>query len=655
MNMRTIQIPHTDLARLAVGILALTALTQTLDAVPPKLKLDGPMIVEYVGTEDTDRNIFHGGLRHAVGVHRIQAMRANRIDPPEATPGLIGWTYNHAPMLAHWQGRFWVEAVSNLKEEHGVPGRTIFLSSTDGYNWTQPSVAFPVITLPGFQPPPEYYDGRMIDPVPAGHPAIMHQRMGWYVAPNGRLLMLGFYGYAPTPRTGPNRGQGLGRVVREVLPDGTTGPIQVIRVNSEAGWTASDLPFPFYTAHPDPDFVEACDAILADRVMTMQWWEEDRASDGFFPEIPEGIQPKALSFYNRADGLTVGLWKGGFAGLTADRGETWQWGQHNIPEINSKVWGQHLSDGTYALVYNHSASGRSRYPLSIVTGTDGKTFDNLLVVHPEVPPMRYQGIHKNHGPQYIRGIIPGNGEAPDGNLWITYSVNKEDLWVARIQVPVTDTVTETVDDSFDQVETVRDLTQWNLYLPQWAPAALVTDPRDTDNRCLELIDDEPWDYAKVERIFPESTRVTLAFRVYLAQVGHGALEIEVQGARSERPMRLRFDPEWLMFDHGKAEAAPTRIEMQKWVSINLDIDCEAGAYTCTVDGQTQPEPIRFNETIDALQRLVIRTGPWRMDVRAAIRDGYPGNPGLDQEDLAGSGTRAPRSRYLIDDLTITPF
>jgi hypothetical protein len=340
--------PNRTSTRLAAGLALLSLAWPLLHAVPPKLNLSGPAIVEYVGSEDTDRNHFHGGLRHAVGVHRIQAMRANRIAPAEATGDLVGWTYNHAPMLAHWQGRFWVEAVSNLKEEHGVPGRTIFLSSTDGYRWSRPAVAFPVLPLPAFQPPPEYYDGETIDPVPAGLPAIMHQRMGWYVAPDGRLLMLGFYGYAPTPRTGPNRGQGLGRVVREVFPDGTLGSVYVIRVNREAGWTAADLPFPFYQDHPDPGFIEACDTLLADRLMTLQWWEEDRATDGFFPEIPEGIQPKALSFYEREDGLTVGLWKGGFAGLTADRGVSWQWGQHNIPEINSKVWGQHLSDGTYA-------------------------------------------------------------------------------------------------------------------------------------------------------------------------------------------------------------------------------------------------------------------------------------------------------------------
>ena len=56
-----------------------------------------------------------------------------------------------------------------------------------------------------------------------GTPAVMHQRMGFYVAPNGRLLTLGFYSYRPNPRVGPNLGQGLGRVVREVYRDGQLG------------------------------------------------------------------------------------------------------------------------------------------------------------------------------------------------------------------------------------------------------------------------------------------------------------------------------------------------------------------------------------------------------------------------------------------------
>ena len=46
---------------------------------------------------------------------------------------------------------------------------------------------------------------------------MMHQRMGFYVAPDGRLLALAFYGQSPNPF---GMG-GVGRVVREAYRDGT--------------------------------------------------------------------------------------------------------------------------------------------------------------------------------------------------------------------------------------------------------------------------------------------------------------------------------------------------------------------------------------------------------------------------------------------------
>ena len=45
----------------------------------------------------------------------------------------------------------------------------------------------------------------------AGTLAVMHQRMGFYVAPDNRLLVLGFYGHTEDPF---GKG-GIGRVVRE--------------------------------------------------------------------------------------------------------------------------------------------------------------------------------------------------------------------------------------------------------------------------------------------------------------------------------------------------------------------------------------------------------------------------------------------------------
>jgi MtaA/CmuA family methyltransferase len=95
--------------------------------------------------------------------------------------------------------------------------------------------------------------------------AVMHQRMGFYVAPNGRLLTLGFYGYCETPQHSPNAGNGLGRVVREIRADGSFGPIHFIRYNRHAGFNESNTSYPFYTTSQDAGVLEACNALLADK------------------------------------------------------------------------------------------------------------------------------------------------------------------------------------------------------------------------------------------------------------------------------------------------------------------------------------------------------------------------------------------------------
>ena len=44
--------------------------------------------------------------------------------------------------------------------------------------------------------------------------ACMHQRMSFYIAPDGRLIACGFYGLSPEFFTQPCMGNGIGRVVR---------------------------------------------------------------------------------------------------------------------------------------------------------------------------------------------------------------------------------------------------------------------------------------------------------------------------------------------------------------------------------------------------------------------------------------------------------
>ena len=149
--------------------------------------------VRYIGEARAFPPAHDGQLRPAVGVESFQVTRANRSHPELADK--FGWTYNHAPMIAYWNGRFYVEYLSNPVGEHIAPGQTFLSTSVDGRRWDPPQVVFPIY--------------KLLPPDPPGT-AMMHQRMGFYIAPDQRLLAMAFYGHAPDP-FGPG---GIGRVVR---------------------------------------------------------------------------------------------------------------------------------------------------------------------------------------------------------------------------------------------------------------------------------------------------------------------------------------------------------------------------------------------------------------------------------------------------------
>src|SRR4051812_10051513 len=76
--------------------------------------------VRYVGGPVVRHEAHDAQLRPAVGVESFQVMRANRSRPELADK--FGWTYNHAPMIVYWNGRFYVEYLSNPVGEHIAPG-----------------------------------------------------------------------------------------------------------------------------------------------------------------------------------------------------------------------------------------------------------------------------------------------------------------------------------------------------------------------------------------------------------------------------------------------------------------------------------------------------------------------------------------------------
>lgn len=570
--------------------------------------------LRYVGQE-TATPAPDGGLRPVVGVHNQQVYRASRTAPTHLDG--LKHTYLHQPVLAYWQGRFYLEYLSGPVNEHDNPTDTSLTTSVDGLAWEPPRTIFPAIKLP---------DGSF---------TITHQRMGFYVAPNGKLLALAFHGRSPSP----NDGTGVGRVVREIRADGSFGPIHFIRMN--AGQPANFVaPYPLYSASTDREFVAACEALLADRLMTAQWWEEDMLDQtGRY-----SVTGKALSYVTRPDGSTLGIWKNRLVSITRDRGVTWDEKQFagNMPNNASKYWLQRTADGKYALVFN--PTDRLRHPLAVLTSPDAENFDGLLAIHGELPDQRFGGAYKNLGPQYVRGIVEGNGTPPDAAraFWLTYSVNKEDLWVARVPTPITAVVTGPVRDDFNAAAPGSLPEQWNTYSPLWAPVRITAVA--SDNHALELRDAEPFDYAAATRVFPVTHGVKISFRVFARQTT-GRLEIDLVTAHGLRPVRLAFEEDGQLWacHEGQWDVAG-KYTANQWHTVELEIPPGVTADRCAVllDGRTElPRPAIFSDPAATVERLVFRTGKYR----------YRGEGG---RDLPGADQRVPETSFLIDDVSITP-
>jgi hypothetical protein len=586
--------------------------------------------IRYVGGMKVHPGAHDGQLRPAIGVESFQVMRANRTNPDLSDQ--FGWTYNHAPMIVYWKGRFHVEYLSNPVGEHFAPGQTLVCSSVDGRHWDRPKVVFPIYELQS--------------PDPRGTTAMMHQRMGFFIAPSGRLLVLGFYGHAPNPF---QKG-GIGRVVREVFEDGTFGPIYFLRYNTQSGWGENNTRFPFYQRSTDKGFIEACDALLGHRLMREQWYDEEFLDNDAFSAKTRD-QRQAFNWYHRRDGKLVGLWKWSMVALSSDEGKTWS-PPVKVPTLQmtgAKISGRRTSDGRYALIYNPNIDDDHRWPLAIVTGEDGILFDNMLCVQGEVPPRRFAGRYKDFGPQYNRVVEEGNGNTPGTDLWVTYSMNKEDIWVSRIPIPVRQRVTGPVRDTFDNLDIGGPITDWNIYSPRWAPVRVVAFP-STANKSIELQDRDPYDYARAVRVFPETRLVGIHFKVHTGQNTFGSLVIELIDQFGYRPVRLVFASDGhIKFDNGAEPTILAPYRPGRWYDLGLKVDVANGSFDVSLDGKPAASKALFAEYVKSVERISFRTGAHRAGPTLKTST-------EDQPDLTSPNPDKPEplAVFHVDDVRITP-
>jgi hypothetical protein len=421
-------------------------------------------------------------------------------------------------------------------------------------------------------------------------------------------------------------------VVRELYLDGTLGKIYFIRPNLQAGWSLTQLNYPMYTECEDEGFIRACDELLSNTLYVQQWAEENGDVDELISikHPKSGGTYQAFCWYHITEKDIIGLWKHSLAARSLDGGKSWS-EVTMCPSLvmsGQKIWGQKTSDNKFALVYDPTLETQHRYPLCVVTSEDGLHFDNMRLIHGEVPMLRYAGFWKDFGPQYVRGIVEGlttDKDNPGTSMYLTYSVNKEDIWVAEIPIPVTVEEEEQIIEGFhlykengDDSESIEEntvLADWNLYCPKWTKIGICTSCNQSDT-FLQLYDAEPVDYCKAERMLKPAKNFDITFSI-MAEKTSKPLYIEICDTKAQPAVRLIFRPNGKLYARTVTELEVCSYETDTVYEITLHIDCSTFSYTIAINGkpvQKSHQNIslwRFMGAVEELSRLIFRTGEVR--------------------------------------------
>ncbi len=597
-------------------------------AGPALAQVGGPAEpLRYTGNYNINFDRQDGGLPPIVGVQNYQVLRANRTHP-DWSDGL-GWTYHHAAVICYWNDKFYLVNKTNLIDEDVGSGQLLLYTSPDGQHWSFPRPIFPL-----------YAKGEANN---------VGLRMPYYISRDNRLLCIVGYG-------------SNGMCVREINRDDSFGPIYTV-------FPSTSDKLPYYKQSPDAGFVAACDSFLQDDLIMPFWWEmlrnkglydfklnvptEDDIRSYDLPYRNPSVNNfgKGATIFHRKDGAAIILWKFGLASMSRDEGKTWS-KPVKLPTLKTRmqmIHAQRTEDGRFALLFDPdpgSPSYERRYPLVAITSDDGISFDHMGVIHGEVPDQRYEGSHKEIGPSYVRGIAEGQGDPPGNDMWVSYTVSKESVWIARIPVPLRLSVDQPVSDTFDDMKPAGPVTNWNIYSPTWAPVTLVEDYPGSPGLNLELRDKDPVDYAKAVRVFPAAKQVKASFNLMAEQTDHGTLQIEINSTDGRRTARMFLDDGIIWVRDDEKAVALASYYAHDWMSVTINLDETKRKFTVsvhTVNGTTTSSALSCPDGPPEVERITFHTDEDRKLGKERERGAG---------DLPNTDEPTPEAVFHLDNVTI---
>lgn len=148
-------------------------------------------------------------------------------------------------------------------------------------------------------------------------------------------------------------------------------------------------------------------------------------------DLPDNIAAEEPEWYQLEDGTVLAHLRTRplrrlLRSVSADEGRTWSdLVVTNFPEASARHHALRLSNGLYALVVNPNTSGQ-RLPLSIAVSRDGWVYDRIANARADIPAPR--GEAEKPSFNYMRGW------EHDGNLYVIYSINQQDIGLTTVPV-----------------------------------------------------------------------------------------------------------------------------------------------------------------------------------------------------------------------------
>jgi len=192
------------------------------------------------------------------------------------------------------------------------------------------------------------------------------------------------------------------------------------------------------------------------------------------------------------------------------------------------------------------------------------------------------------------------------------NMTKEDIWVASVPTPIVGYVPHDVQDDFQTQRPGRRVAGWNTYSPQWAPVAIVA---DRANQFIRLEDRDPYDYDSVMRVFPQHSLAHLPFQVRARQKAttSAPLEIDVVSSNGTRAVAIALNGGKIAAWNGTTEEEDVRrYPANESIGLELLVDGRRQVYTLKVDGVEALKNASFREATPTMERLVFRTGEFRL-------------------------------------------